>query len=60
MRAAKILSIRELRMRWKKYILQVCFNAFRINKQEEKLNKVTKSLIEDEIPRKNRCIENML
>ena len=55
-----MLSARELRMRWRKNIIKACFDAFRLNKQDEKLNKVTKILEEVEVPRKNQCLEEMI
>lgn len=55
-----MLSARELRIRWRKNILKTCFDAFRLNKQEEKLNKVTQILEEVEVPRKNQCMEEMI
>ncbi len=59
MRAQDILSAREMRIRWKKNILKGCFDALRYNKQEEKFIRVTRILEEEEIPRKNQCLEDI-
>ncbi len=34
---------------------QVCLDAFRINKQDEKLQRVTSELFDEEIPRRELC-----
>ena len=60
MRAEDILSSRELKMRWRKNILKSCFDALRFNKQEEKFLRVTRMLEEEEIPRKNQCLEDVI
>jgi len=55
MRNQKKISLKEASVRWRKYVSQVCFNAFRLNKQEEKLQRVTSELFDEEIPRRELC-----
>ena len=55
MRRYKTFSHKEARLRWTKYVAQVCFNALRHSKQEEKFSRVTQELFEDEIPRRELC-----